>query len=85
MNILSKFNYSFLSYIAANWNIIIKLFQAFLSLAGLSCIGLTILVSYGLCSAFGLLYGPMHNVITFLILGDKVKHCTKEKINSNIY
>ena len=43
--------------------------RAFLSLAGLSCIGLTILVSYGLCSAFGLFYSPMHNVIPFLLLG----------------
>eukprot|EP00095_Tigriopus_kingsejongensis_P000433 maker-scaffold171_size289870-snap-gene-1.39 protein:Tk00433 transcript:maker-scaffold171_size289870-snap-gene-1.39-mRNA-1 annotation:"hypothetical protein DAPPUDRAFT_306990" len=43
--------------------------RAFLSLVGLASIGLTILVTYGLCSAFGLFYGPMHNVIPFLMLG----------------
>ena len=28
-----------------------------------------IIVSYGLCSAFGLFYGPMHSVMPFLLLG----------------
>ena len=44
-------------------------FQALLSGVGMSIIGLTILVTYGLCSAFGLFYGPMHNAIPFLFLG----------------
>jgi predicted RND superfamily exporter protein len=43
--------------------------RALLALGGLVCIGLTIGVMYGLCSAFGLFYGPMHNVIPFLLLG----------------
>ncbi|TRY73596.1 hypothetical protein TCAL_03344, partial [Tigriopus californicus] len=43
--------------------------RALLSLVGCASIGLTILVTYGLCSAFGLFYGPMHNVIPFLMLG----------------
>jgi hypothetical protein len=43
--------------------------QAFLSMVGVGSIGLTILVTYGLCSAFGLFFGPMHNVIPFLFLG----------------
>ena len=43
--------------------------RALLALGGLICIGLTIGVMYGLCSAFGLFYGPMHNVIPFLLLG----------------
>lgn len=45
------------------------LLQAFLSFIGLGSIGLTILVTYGLCSGFGLFFGPMHNVIPFLFLG----------------
>jgi predicted RND superfamily exporter protein len=43
--------------------------RALLALGGLTCIGLTIGVMYGLCSAMGLFYGPMHNVIPFLLLG----------------
>jgi hypothetical protein len=43
---------------------------------GLSIIGLTILVTYGLCSAFGLFFGPTHNAIPFLFLGIGMKHCT---------
>lgn len=49
--------------------------KAFLAMVGCSAIGLTILVTYGLCSAFGLPYGPMHNVIPFLMLGiGKITH-----------
>ncbi|ODN02586.1 Patched domain-containing protein 3, partial [Orchesella cincta] len=40
-----------------------------LSLAGLSCVGLAILVSYGICSAFKIIYGPVHNILPFLLLG----------------
>jgi Niemann-Pick C1 protein len=28
-----------------------------------------IIVSYGFCSAVGLVFGPMHNVLPFLLLG----------------
>ena len=45
------------------------LLQALLTVVGLSIIGLTILVTYGLCSAFGLFFGPTHNAIPFLFLG----------------
>ena len=34
----------------------------------MSC-GLAIFASYGICSAFGLTFSPMHNFIPFLILG----------------
>ncbi|XP_076042992.1 patched domain-containing protein 3-like [Oratosquilla oratoria] len=40
-----------------------------LSLLGLSSVGLAIGVSYGLCSAFGILYGPVNSVLPFLLLG----------------
>ncbi|CAG7727935.1 unnamed protein product [Allacma fusca] len=40
-----------------------------LSLAGLSCVGLAIIVSYGICSAFRGIYGPVHNILPFLLLG----------------
>lgn len=43
--------------------------RAFLSGVGIAIIGLTILVTYGLCSAVGLFFGPMHNAIPFLFLG----------------
>ncbi|KAK3894018.1 hypothetical protein Pcinc_002205 [Petrolisthes cinctipes] len=40
-----------------------------LSLLGLSCVGLAIVLSYGLCSAFGVLYGPVNSILPFLLLG----------------
>ena len=36
---------------------------------GLMSCGLSIGASYGICSAFGLTFSPMHNFIPFLILG----------------
>jgi len=43
--------------------------RALLALGGLTCIGLTIGFTYGFCSAVDLFYGPMHNLIPFLLLG----------------
>ena len=43
--------------------------RAMLALSGLTCIGLSIGFTYGFCSALGLFYGPMHNLIPFLLLG----------------
>ena len=43
--------------------------RALLALGGLACIGLTVGFTYGFCSALDLFYGPMHNVIPFLLLG----------------
>ena len=43
--------------------------RALLALGGLLCIGLTIGFTYGFCSAINLFYGPMHNIIPFLLLG----------------
>ncbi|XP_037793998.1 NPC intracellular cholesterol transporter 1 homolog 1b-like [Penaeus monodon] len=40
-----------------------------LSLLGLSCVGLAVGVSYGLCSAFGVPYGPVNSILPFLLLG----------------
>ena len=36
---------------------------------GIMSCGLAIFASYGICSAFGLTFSPMHNFIPFLILG----------------
>jgi len=33
------------------------------------CVALAIFVSYGICSAFRIIYGPVHNVLPFLLLG----------------
>ena len=43
--------------------------RAILALCGLACIGLTIGFTYGFCSGLNLFYGPMHNLIPFLLLG----------------
>ncbi len=40
-----------------------------LALAGFLGVIMGIIVSYGLCSAFGLFFGPMHSVLPFLLLG----------------
>ena len=40
-----------------------------LATAGITGVIMGIIVSYGLCSAFGLFYGPMHSVMPFLMLG----------------
>jgi len=43
--------------------------RSLLAQGGLVCIGLTILFTYGFCSAIGLFFSPMHSLIPFLILG----------------
>ena len=43
--------------------------RTMLAIAGILGVVLGIIVSYGVCSAFGLFYGPMHSVMPFLMLG----------------
>ena len=43
--------------------------QGYLSLLGLSSVAMSLGFSYGFCSLIGLAYGPLHNMIPFLILG----------------
>ncbi len=43
--------------------------KAFLGAIGILSCGLSALVSIGLCSAFGLAYGPMHPIIPCLLVG----------------
>jgi len=43
--------------------------RGYLSLLGLASVAMSIGFSYGLCSLFGLPYGPLHNMIPFLLLG----------------
>ncbi|XP_058956472.2 patched domain-containing protein 3 isoform X1 [Pocillopora verrucosa] len=43
--------------------------KAWLALLGVICIGLAIGVSFGLASAFGVFYGPVHSTLPFLLLG----------------
>ncbi|XP_076059078.1 patched domain-containing protein 3-like isoform X2 [Oratosquilla oratoria] len=40
-----------------------------LSLLGLLCVGMATLISYGLCSAFDIPYGPVNSIMPFLLLG----------------
>ncbi|XP_053626283.1 patched domain-containing protein 3-like isoform X3 [Cherax quadricarinatus] len=40
-----------------------------LSLMGLLCVGMSIFVSYGICSVFDVPFGPVNNVLPFLLLG----------------
>lgn len=43
--------------------------KAWLALLGVICVGLAIGVSFGLASAFGVFYGPVHSTLPFLLLG----------------
>ncbi|XP_021948457.1 protein patched homolog 2 isoform X2 [Folsomia candida] len=40
-----------------------------LTIAGLSCVGLACVVSYGLCSLCFIVYGPVNKILPFLLLG----------------
>ena len=46
-----------------------SLIQGYLSLIGLGSVGMSIGFSYGFYSLIGLAYGPLHNMIPFLLLG----------------
>jgi len=43
--------------------------RAALAAVGISCTGLALMGSFGLCSALGLSYGPMHSLIFCLLVG----------------
>ena len=43
--------------------------RAYVSLTGIACIGMGIGSCYGLCSAFGLFFTPMHSILPFMLLG----------------
>ncbi|KAL9950578.1 hypothetical protein ACROYT_G043094 [Oculina patagonica] len=43
--------------------------KVWLALLGVLCVGLAIAVSFGLASACGIFYGPVHSTLPFLLLG----------------
>lgn len=43
--------------------------KVWLAITGVLCVGLAVGVSYGLCAAAGVKYGPVHSVLPFLLLG----------------
>ena len=43
--------------------------RAYLSMLGVSAIGLGIATSYGLCQLIGVWYGPMNSILPFMLLG----------------
>lgn len=43
--------------------------QPVLSLLGLVSVGMAVGVSFGLCSAFSIPYGPVHSILPLLMLG----------------
>ena len=44
-------------------------FQVWLALSGIVSTGMAIAMAFGLCSAFGLFYGPVHSALPFLLIG----------------
>ena len=49
--------------------ILLSLRRALLTLAGIFGVIMGIIACYGICSALGLFFGPMHSVLPFLLLG----------------
>jgi Niemann-Pick C1 protein len=43
--------------------------RSWLSMVGILGVIMGIVVAYGICSAAGMFYGPMHSVMPFLMLG----------------
>ncbi|GFO10919.1 patched domain-containing protein 3 [Plakobranchus ocellatus] len=43
--------------------------KIYVSIAGMLCVGLAILVAYGLATAMDVIYSPIHSIMPFLILG----------------
>ncbi|KAK3931008.1 Patched domain-containing protein 3 [Frankliniella fusca] len=68
--------------------------RIYLSLLGVSIVGLTILASYGFCFYMGFFFGPVHPILPFLLLGigvddmfvivDSLDHVTKKHSNLDI-
>lgn len=48
------------------------LYQIWVAVLGILCIGLTLMATGGLASYLNLPYGPVHSVIPFLLLGNYV-------------
>ena len=44
-------------------------FQIWLAIVGIMMVGLAFGVSMGLCAACGVIYGPVHSILPFLMLG----------------
>ena len=59
--------FAYTSYMLGKLNCVEQ--RVLLASAGIVGVIMGIIVSYGLCSAFGLFYGPMHSVMPFLMLG----------------
>jgi hypothetical protein len=49
------------------------IFQLYVSLAGLFVVGLSIVFAYGLAMFCGVIYGPVHALMPFLLLGNSHK------------
>lgn len=45
------------------------LFQCCLSIIALLCIGAAFIAAIGICSLFGVPYGPVHNSLPFMLMG----------------
>ncbi|XP_034243315.1 NPC intracellular cholesterol transporter 1-like isoform X2 [Thrips palmi] len=68
--------------------------RIYLSLLGVSIVGLTILTSYGFCFYMGFFFGPVHPILPFLLLGigvddmfvicDCLDHVTRQHSNLDI-
>lgn len=58
--------------------------QLLLSLAGLLSVGMSIGFAYGLATTFGVIYGPVHAIMPFLLLGKRT-HIHVLWLTSTVY
>lgn len=47
----------------------VRVLQSYLSILGVVSVFLAVLISFGLCSAMGVFFGPVHNILPLLLLG----------------
>ena len=60
----------FLFYETKHYNCVrFALFQIYVSLAGMMCVGLSLLFAYGLATAMNLIYSPIQSIMPFMLLG----------------
>lgn len=58
---------AFVSAVLGNFSVLYH--RVYVALGGVMCVGLAIVVSYGLCLYLDLLYGPVHSILPFLMIG----------------
>jgi hypothetical protein len=62
-------------------NYVVSCFQIFLAMSGLLSIGMAIIFTYGVGLGTGIMFGPIHQITPFMLLGMLVKYLYLPCIN----